>query len=137
VAHPYEEIDTLARTIYGEARGEPMQGKIAVAWCVRNRVEHPKWWGKSWLGVMLKPKQFSCWNPEDRNRTKLAGVTFNDKDFRDCWYAALAVYQNMVKDPAPGSTHYYAYDLMDEPFWAEGATSCGRIAGHEYFKGVR
>lgn len=135
--HPYEEVDTLARTIWGEGRDQPMQGKFAIAHCIANRVKHPKWWGRSWLGVMLKSKQFSCWNAEDRNRKKLAGVTFDDADFRDCWYAALAVYQNRTPDPTDGATHYYAWRNIEPPFWTKDATSTGRIFDHEFFKGVR
>lgn len=33
------DIDVLARTIWGEARGEGLAGQIAVGWCIRNRVE--------------------------------------------------------------------------------------------------
>lgn len=33
------DIDVLARTIWGEARGEGLGGQIAVGWCIRNRVE--------------------------------------------------------------------------------------------------
>ena len=36
------DIDTLARTIYGEARGESRQGKIAVACVILNRVKRKK-----------------------------------------------------------------------------------------------
>jgi spore germination cell wall hydrolase CwlJ-like protein len=30
--------DILARTLWGEARGESLDGKIAAAWTIRNRV---------------------------------------------------------------------------------------------------
>lgn len=61
------DIDILARTIYGEARGEPWEGKIAVAWVVRNRAERGGWWGDTIREVCLKPWQFSCWNETDPN----------------------------------------------------------------------
>ena len=38
-------LDLLARTVWGEARGECFRGKLAVAWVARNRAEHPRWWG--------------------------------------------------------------------------------------------
>ena len=31
------DMDVAARTVYGEARGEPDEGKIAVAWVIRTR----------------------------------------------------------------------------------------------------
>ena len=69
-------IDTLARTIYGEARGEPIRGKEAVAAVVLNRVGRAMerggwWWGSSVAEVCRRPWQFSCWNADDANRTKI------------------------------------------------------------------
>ena len=34
-----KDQDILARTLWGEARGEGVAGQIAVAWSIRNRVE--------------------------------------------------------------------------------------------------
>ena len=33
-----KDRDILARTLWGEARGEGLDGQIAVAWTIRNRV---------------------------------------------------------------------------------------------------
>jgi spore germination cell wall hydrolase CwlJ-like protein len=46
--------DILARTLWGEARGETLAGQIAVAWTIRNRVNDGKdksWWGEGYAGV--------------------------------------------------------------------------------------
>ena len=45
-------IETLAKTIYGEARGECEQGRIAIACVIMNRVEKSNkqknpWWGRT------------------------------------------------------------------------------------------
>jgi spore germination cell wall hydrolase CwlJ-like protein len=37
-----KDRDVLARTIYGEARGEGMAGMFAVGWTIRNRVSDGK-----------------------------------------------------------------------------------------------
>jgi hypothetical protein len=37
--HTARDIDTLARTIWGEARNQGREGMIAVAWVIRNRVD--------------------------------------------------------------------------------------------------
>ncbi|PWK42197.1 hypothetical protein C7534_1054 [Pseudomonas sp. OV226] len=50
--------DILARTLWGEARGESLAGQIAVAWTIRNRVFDGKtksWWGEGYASVCLKP----------------------------------------------------------------------------------
>ena len=35
-----ENIQTVARVVFGEARGEPMEGQLAVAYTIVNRVNH-------------------------------------------------------------------------------------------------
>jgi spore germination cell wall hydrolase CwlJ-like protein len=44
-----KDRDILARTLWGEARGEGTAGQIAVAWTIHNRVFDGKtnsWWGE-------------------------------------------------------------------------------------------
>ena len=44
-----KDRDILARTSWGEARGESLAGQIAMAWTIRNRVNDGKarsWWGE-------------------------------------------------------------------------------------------
>lgn len=137
------DVDALARTVYGEARGEPMPGKVAVAWCIRNRVEldlhddgKPDWWGEGYTAVCRKPWQFSCWNANDPNLPKLKAVTLDNPDFRDCMLAALQVIQGHVKDPTGGATHYVAWQSIAPPAWTKDAESTGRIYKHEFFRGV-
>ena len=36
------DMETFARTIWGEARGESEEGQAAVAWVMRNRVMLPR-----------------------------------------------------------------------------------------------
>ena len=55
-------------TNYLEAGGEPDEGKIAQAWVIRNRVDHPSFQGNSVLTVCYHEAAFSCFlaidNPE-------------------------------------------------------------------------
>ena len=119
---------TLARTVYGEARGETLDGKIAVAWTVRNRVERPRWWGRTYNEVCLKPKQFSCW--DDHNRLEMMEADAADPLFADCLYAALGAITGHIADPTCGATHYHASNVS--PPWADGQT-CTCIIGHHVF----
>ena len=89
-----EDLDTLARTLYGECRSESREGKIAVAHVIKNRADNPKWWcRKSGDGipddtieaVCRHPWQFSCWNLDDPNRPKLLAATPADKKFASAW----------------------------------------------------
>ena len=57
------DLFTLARTVYGEARGESDQGRAAVAHVVLNRFRSDKWFSAGTIeAVCRKPSQFSCWN---------------------------------------------------------------------------
>src|SRR5688572_17412765 len=84
------DVDAMARTLYGEARGEPEAGQIAVAWVIRNRVttdlrgdKKPDWWGEGVQGVCVNPSQFSCWRTDDPNRAKMLALREeNDAMFR-------------------------------------------------------
>ncbi|MDY6408142.1 MAG: cell wall hydrolase [Pseudomonadota bacterium] len=78
------ETEILAKTLYGEARGEGISGLEAVANVILNRVKHPCWWGKSIQEVCLKPMQFSCWNTDDPNRKKLMEDLSADPVFNVC-----------------------------------------------------
>ncbi len=72
-----KDRDILARTLWGEARGESLAGQIAVAWTICNRVNDGKaksWWGEGYAGVCQKPCQFSCWNKNDPNYPFLSGA---------------------------------------------------------------
>ena len=53
-------VDTVARTIAGEARGCGILDMIAVGAVIRERVLRPGWWGSDWISVCRKPSQFSC-----------------------------------------------------------------------------
>lgn len=64
----------LALTIYGESRGEPREGRIAVGTVILERVDNRDWDGKTIKEVCLMPYQFSCFLPGDPNFKLLAGI---------------------------------------------------------------
>ena len=59
------EAQLMALTIYGEARGEAREGKIAVGSVILERVDNRDWDGKTLHEVCLMPWQFSCFLPGD------------------------------------------------------------------------
>ena len=48
-----EDIKIMAKTMWGEARGESEEGKIGVAWVIRNRAENPCWWVFEEVAILL------------------------------------------------------------------------------------
>ncbi|HEY5525808.1 MAG TPA: cell wall hydrolase [Clostridium sp.] len=53
------DIDLMAKLIYAESRGEPFEGKVAVASVVLNRVVNPNF-PNTVREVIFQPKAFSC-----------------------------------------------------------------------------
>lgn len=53
-----QKVDCVARAIYHEARGEPLEGKLLVAQVVINRARHGNF-GHGVCGVVAEPGQFS------------------------------------------------------------------------------
>jgi spore germination cell wall hydrolase CwlJ-like protein len=136
---PENAVDTLARTLYGEARGEKVRGLEAVACVVINRVEkaikaNGYWWGNDVEGVCLRPWQFSCWNPNDPNREKILTIDKTNKMFATCLRVARRAIFGGVKDPTNGATHYHRVGLM--PSWARAQVPSAEIGHHVFYKGI-
>ncbi|WP_339539081.1 cell wall hydrolase [Pseudomonas sp. RA_15y_Pfl2_54] len=134
-----KDRDVLARTLWGEARGESLVGQIAVAWTIRNRVNDGKdrsWWGEGYAGVCQAKYQFSCWNKTDPNSPYLSGA--KQIPFRELAQARIAadqVIDGAVPDPTGGATHYYATSIR-APAWAAKAKQTLKLGGHVFFKDV-
>lgn len=138
-----EAIDTLARTMWGEAQGEGDTGLAAVAHVVLNRVDAARWWGRDVVGVCRKPWQFSCWNSNDPVNPRVRAVTAADAIFA----RALEVAGQLLRlqrethdervrlDPTGGATHYHS-SRIPPPRWARGHPTCARIRNHLFYREV-
>lgn len=131
------DLDTVTRTLWGEARGEAQLGREAVAWVIKNRVLSPKtWWGKDYQSVCKAKYQFSCWNANDPNYAFLSGSRpIPLVEYDSCEDAALLVLGNFIEDPTDGATHYYAKSIA-APKWTHGATRTVQIGSHIFYKDV-
>ncbi len=132
-----QDLDTLARTLYGESRGESWLGKVAVAWVIWNRVKTPKrrrWWGDTIHEVCTYPMQFTCWNRDDPNRPKMERLTLKaDPAFRECLAAGAAAISGLEPDPTEKATHYYVA-MSPEPRWARGIEPIAEVGRHLFFR---
>jgi N-acetylmuramoyl-L-alanine amidase len=126
-----EDLDICARTIWGEGRGESSEGKEAIAWVIRNRVESKSWFGHGFAGVCRKPWQFSCWNQTDPNREKMEALS---KDTIGYQQALTAIASAIVgdKDPTNGSCHYHTAAV--QPHWITKPVKT--IGGHLFYNDI-
>ena len=90
-------VNAVARTIYAEAKGEGEKGQSAVASVIWNRAG-----GKAdkLIGVISKPKQFSCWNGYNGGWT--------DKDY------SLKIPKEVTTSEASRKTWEYCVKLATE-----------------------
>lgn len=133
------DVELLARTLYGEARGENVRGKEAVACVIVNRVKRARerggyWWGNSFRGVCLKPWQFSCWNEGDPNLEKLKTVTPENRVFQTCIRIARRAARGAIDDPTGGATHYHAKGI--HPPWARTKAPSAEIGRHLFYANI-
>lgn len=139
-----KERDIVARTLWGEARGEGFAGQVAVAWAIRNRVEmdlhndgKPDWWGEGYAGVCLAKYQFSCWNRNDPNFSYLCGIkTIPAAQLAQARRAADDVIDGRMPDSTSGATHYYVASMSNPPGWAAKARRTVKLGRHVFYKDV-
>ncbi|WP_217907158.1 cell wall hydrolase [Massilia sp. BJB1822] len=141
-AMPNEVQLVLARTLWGEARGEGSAGMEAVACVVLNRVKRQTYWGKSVIEVCRKPYQFSCWNQNDRNYAAMLKLDANAAELADAYAIAGRAIANVLSireafsDSTNGATHYHARTLSPLPRWARGHATCARIGNHLFYNDI-
>lgn len=134
-----EDVTILAKTIFGEARGEGLSGMEAVANVIMNRVKHAQkmgqyWWGNSVKDVCLKPFQFSCWNNNDPNKKVLEQDLKQNLIYGICERIAVRAIKGLLKDNTNGATHYHT--KKTHPKWAHTAVPCAEIGGHIFYAHV-
>lgn len=134
------EINILARTIYGEARGEykrpdgGMAALIAVGNVVMNRLSQQTWYGLTVREVCQKPYQFSCWNHNDPNRKLLLADVLMDPIYGVCYEVAKMVAEGVWPDLTQGSDHYHAQIMAAYPKWSYGMYPKFKIGGHVFYR---
>ena len=119
---------TWAKTIYGEARGEPHEGRLAVAFVPYNRAQIS---GRTVAQECLRKLQFSCWNAKDPNRPIL--LRLQSKDLSDYFLLIDQVLAGIL-DPSHGATFYHTRAVS--PSWSHGETPCARIGHHIFYRDI-
>ena len=127
-----DDLDVTARTVYGEARGEAFEGKVAVAHVISNRAAS-NYMGDTLEAVCRRAYQFSCWNHSDPNHRKIAALDKSDPEYRECLSAVAAALVS-DDDPTHGARHYHTKDI--KPYWSDDAKERVVIGNHVFLVGV-
>jgi N-acetylmuramoyl-L-alanine amidase len=115
-AQPYTELtdlELLALCVWREARGEGSLGKRGVAHVVDNRISARSFFGHDVCSVILKPYQFSSFNPSDPNADKWPAD--NDISWADSRSAAQAILSGKDADLTGGALYYFSPPLTAAP----------------------
>lgn len=117
---PAKDVVCIAQTIYHEARGEPVEGQIAVANVVLNRTNH-KQFPDSVCEVVYQKYQFS-WTLNKKKREF-------DKPSLEL---AKKVYTGEIKDNTNGALYFHGKHIS--PTWNKNMIKVKSIGHHVFFK---
>jgi len=135
-------LEALILTVIGEARGESIEGQVAVAWIIKNRLLHQPTKYKDYRDVVFEPHQFSCW---DEEASYLNGLIqqmivnddkIHDKYLTQCVYVSRGVDEDQIIDNTNGSLYYLTntlYNSQSKPKWANAARNVKVIGNQTFF----
>lgn len=127
------DTEVLALTIWGEARGEPLESKVGVANVIKNRATAKN---ATVSSICLAPHQFSCWTEEKDQmgyaEEAIHGLIVMLPDLVECVFLAEGIMTNKLRDNTHGANHYYATSIA-APRWAIGATPLAHLGHHIFF----
>ncbi|KAK9882351.1 hypothetical protein WA026_020873 [Henosepilachna vigintioctopunctata] len=126
--------EIFAKTVYGEARGEPVEGQIWVAWVIKNRARaNKKYWGGSKIGdVCRHPYQFEPWNGKTDIIITEPAVYKRIKTLTDQIYD-----DPPSQDPTDGSQYFHSTYMKKYPSWVKNCKKTRTIGHHIFYKALR
>ena len=109
-----QELDIVCRVVAAEARGEDLQGQMAVAQVIRDRSQL---WGMTVMEVCLAPGQFAA--------------PYQGEISPEIVQAVWAVFDEGMSVFDEPVTHFHA-DYVS-PYWAESKVSRGSVGAHLFY----
>ncbi len=123
-----DEANCIAVAVYHEARGESLEGQLAVAKVIMNRAKSGKY-PASWCGVVKQPWQFSFVNPR-------SGYMPSVDQQSASWRKALGVTRLVVANAVqtvPEDCLWYHADYV-APSWGRRLTRVEKIGAHIFYR---
>ena len=121
-----DEANCIAVAVYHEARGESLEGQMAVAKVIMNRAASGKY-PTSWCGVVKQPWQFSFVHHGQFPSVDQAS---------DAWHKAIGVTRLAVANAVPsvptGCMWYHADYVA--PRWRNNLTRVEKIGAHIFYR---
>ena len=144
------DFHVLALTLWGEARGEELEGRVAVGCVIRNRVIVPQF-PDTIKDVCLQPWQFSCWRPEGGGENYRLVISLahrltendavkstipTDAIWLETLWLTEGLMNGIVRDRIGGANHYLTRTLWETapPKWTQGQRPVAFVQRHVFFK---
>jgi spore germination cell wall hydrolase CwlJ-like protein len=109
-----QELDIVCRVVAAEARGEDLQGQMAVAQVIRDRSQL---WGMTVTEVCLAPGQFAA--------------PYQGEISAEVVQAVWAIFDQGMSVFDEPVTHFHA-DYVS-PYWTESKVSRGTVGAHRFY----
>lgn len=114
------------QTIVLEARGESLEGQIAVGEVIRNRAFKAR---STFEAVCMRPRQFSAWNQPIKAQRTLSEVSNKTwKVAEEAWDRSGLLLETH------GATHYHT--TATHPYWARSKRPTVIIGRHKFYNNV-
>ena len=123
-----EQANCMAVAVYHEARGETLEGQLAVARVIMNRAASGKY-PNSWCGVVKQPWQFSSVNPR-------TGYMPSVDESSAAWRKALGITRLAMSGAVPSLSNdvlWYHADYV-APSWGRRLTRVDKIGAHIFYR---
>ena len=123
-----EQAHCIAVAVYHEARGESLEGQLAVARVIMNRAASGKY-PASWCGTVKQPWQFSFVNPR-------TGVYPAVNESSAAWSKALGITRLAIANAVPTLSNdvlWYHADYV-APSWGRRLARAQKIGTHIFYR---
>ncbi len=118
-----DDMHCLATAIYFESRGEPLEGQLAVAQVILNRVEQR--WADSICGVVYQPRQFSF------THDRYSDTPRQSNAWKTAKAIALIAAAGEWHDVSKSATHFHATRVS--PGW-NNLVRVSRHGNHVFYR---
>jgi len=123
-----EQTNCLATAVYYEARGETVEGQLAVARVIMNRAASGRY-PADWCGVVTQPWQFSFVNP---HTGALPQADLSSTSWRKAEAVAMLAAANVVPSVDQDVLWYHANYVA--PSWGHRLQLVERIGAHIFYR---
>ena len=123
-----EQANCLATAVYFEARGESLDGQLAVARVVMNRAASGKY-PPDWCSVVKQPWQFSFVNP---HTGQFPAIDTGSAAWARAQGIARVAISNVVPSLEPDVLWYHATYVA--PSWGHRLSMVERIGAHIFYR---